>query len=119
MIKQWGIHLEKQERRSRVTFLEGRARPADHPGREEEVPFFFTLFPDQVSLNLPASPLGQDFIARIAKILGPPHLEPTIKCSCAWGEGVFGAATVVMWNLTDGGPPRLRELHAFLGTASD
>jgi hypothetical protein len=111
--------LEKQEKKRRVTFVEGHARPGGNPGSKDEVIFFLTLFPDQVSLNLPASTLGQEFISRLTEILGPPSLEPIIKCGCSWGEGVMGAASAVLWNLSqEGGPERIRNLLTFLGTES-
>ena len=61
--------------------------------------FSLTLYRDQASLNVPASTQGREFIARLTAILGPPVLEPTIKCSCSWGDGVMGAMLIVLWNL--------------------
>ena len=80
--------------------------------------FSLTLYSDQVSLNVPASTQGREFIARLTEILGPPHLAPTIKCSCSWGHGVMGAMLIVLWDLPadPAASPELQGLHAFLGT---
>lgn len=114
----WQIILDHQEQRRRVKFLEGRARLAGAPADAEEVEFSLTLYVDQLSLNVPASTLGRQFIADLTAILGPPKLEPTVKCSCSWGQGVMGAMLIVLWDLRSGPDfPPLQELHDFLGSA--
>lgn len=97
--------------------IEGRARAVDAPADAEAVQFSLTLYADQISLNVPASTLGREFIARLTHILGPPKLEPTIKCSCDWGKGMMGAMLLVLWELPtrDASPP-IKDLHAFLGS---
>jgi hypothetical protein len=111
----WQIVIDNHEQRRKVAMLEGRARTANHPDAEE-VEFSLTFYPDQVSLNVPASTPGRDFIARLTDLLGPPKLEPTIKCSCSWGQGVMGAMVIVLWDLPpDDGRQRLQALGAFLG----
>jgi hypothetical protein len=112
----WEIHLDGYEPGRRVTLLEGRAHLAGAP-EEDELEFSLTFYPDQVSLNLPATSAGREFIARLTEILGPPRLEPTVKCSCSWGDGVMGAMFLVLWDLPpEAGSLRLQDLHAFLGT---
>ncbi len=99
-----------------MALIEGRARTADDGPGSDEAEFSLTLYTDQVSLNVPASPLGRQFIARLTAILGPPRLEPTIKCSCSWGDGVMGAMLIVLWDLPEAtAPDRLQDLYAFLG----
>ena len=116
MTESWQVYLDHQESRRRAALLEGRACLADSPPGGEEVEFALTLYADQVSLNVPASLLGRKFIARLTQILGPPRLEPTIKCSCSWGDGVMGAMLIVLWDLPPQAPaPKLQDLHAFLG----
>ena len=118
MSQTWEILLDRQEQRRKVAELEGRARLAGAAGDAEAVEFSLILYPDQVSLNAPASTLGREFIARLTDILGPPKLEPTVKCSCSWGDGVMGAMLLVLWDLAaPDRPQRLRDLHAFLGSA--
>jgi len=113
----WEIQLDRQERRRRVALVEGRARLAEGPQAGEELEFFLTFYTDQVSLNLPASTAGRQFITRLTEILGPPRLEPTIKCSCSWGEGVMGAMLIVLWDLypQDAPSQTLQDLKTFLG----
>jgi hypothetical protein len=113
----WEIQLDRQERRRRVAQVEGRAWLAEGAQPGEELEFTLTFYPDQVSLNLPASTAGRQFIARLTEILGPPRLEPTIKCSCTWGEGVMGAMVIVLWDLAPQEAPSqtLLELKTFLG----
>jgi hypothetical protein len=83
------------------------------------VEFSLTLYANQLSLNIPASTPGREFIARLTAIQGPPRLEPTVKCSCSWGEGVMGAMLIVLWDLPpDLATPRLRDLQTFLGHPS-
>jgi hypothetical protein len=72
MRQQWQIVLDTQEQRRKVAMLEGRARQAGDP-EAGEVEFSLTLFPDQVSLNLPASTAGREFIARLEDFLGSGH----------------------------------------------
>ena len=96
--------------------VEGRARRDDHVNADDEVEFSLTLYSDQVSLNVPASTQGREFIARLTEILGPPKLPATIKCSCSWGDGVMGAMLIVLWDLPPDPAAKLQDLHAFLGT---
>ncbi len=117
MAAPWEIFLDYQDRRRKASLLEGRARLADAPADAEEVVFTLTQYPDQVSLNVPASTLAREFIAALTYILGPPKLEPTIKCSCDWGKGVTGAMLLVLWDLPTPAAPLLLHLHAFLGSA--
>ena len=117
MSANWEISLDYQDRRRKASLLEGRARLADAPADAEEVMFSLTLYPDQVSLNVPASTLAREFIAALAAILGPPKLEPTVKCSCDWGKGITGAMLIVLWDLPAPAPaPQLLDLHNFLGS---
>ncbi|MCL4500685.1 MAG: hypothetical protein M1438_02380 [Deltaproteobacteria bacterium] len=116
MAADWEILLDYQDRRRKASLLEGRARLLDAPMDAEKVIFSLTLYPDQVSLNVPASDLAREFISALTAILGPPVLPPTIKCSCDWGKGVMGAMLIVLWNLP-AAAPQLQNLHAFLGSA--
>jgi hypothetical protein len=117
MTQAWEILLERQEQRRKVAEMEGQARLAGASGDTDPVPFSLILYPDQISLNVPASTLGREFIARLTDILGPPKLEPTVKCSCDWGKGVTGAMLIVLWELPPPtAAPRLLELQAFLGS---
>jgi hypothetical protein len=112
----WEIYLDHQEMRRKVGQLEGRARAAGADDAEP-VEFTLTLYSDQVSLNVPASTLAREFIARLTAILGPPKLEPTIKCSCTWGKGIMGAMLIVLWDLpAPDAATLLRDLHNFLGS---
>ena len=117
MAANWHIFLDYQDRRRKASLLEGRARLADASADAEDVMFTLTLYPDQVSLNVPASTLAREFIAALTYILGPPKLEPTIKCSCDWGKGVTGAMLLVLWDLPAPAAPLLLDLHAFLESA--
>jgi hypothetical protein len=113
---EWHIAIDNQEQRRKVAMVEGRARRQVHGG-DDEVEFSLTLYRDQASLNVPASTQGREFIARLTAILGPPRLEPTVKCSCSWGDGVMGAMLIVLWDLpADPGSPVVQSLQAFLGT---
>ena len=95
--------------------MEGRAR-REQPAGEDEVEFSLTLYRDQASLNVPASTQGRAFIARLTEILGAPRLEPTIKCSCSWGDGVMGAMLLVLWDLPQSpAESSLEALSVFLG----
>jgi hypothetical protein len=114
MPRQWEIVLDTQEQRRKVAMLEGRARVAGDP-EAEEVEFSLTLYPDQVSLNVPASTPGREFIARLEELLGAPKVPPTIKCSCSWGQGIMGAMVIALWDLPPDNPAPLRDLRAFLG----
>ena len=117
MSQTWEILLEHQEYRRKVAELEGQARPAGASGEADTVPFSLILYPDQISLSVPASTLGREFIASLTAILGPPKLEPTVKCSCDWGKGVMGAMLIVLWEPPpQTAAPRLLDLHAFLGS---
>ncbi len=110
------IILDREEQRRKVTTIDGRLRAPGAAADAEELEFSLTLFADQVSLNVPASTLGREFIADLIAILGPPKLEPTVKCSCSWGQGVMGAMLLVLWDLpAPTAAPRLQELRAFLG----
>jgi hypothetical protein len=112
----WHIAIDTQEQRRKVAMVEGRARRIDHPEADDEVEFSLTLYRDQVSLNVPASTQGREFIVRLTEILGAPRLEPTIKCSCSWGDGVMGAMLIVLWDLPqDPASPTIQNLSAFLG----
>ncbi len=116
MAAPWQIFLDYQDRRRKASLLEGRARLAAAPAEAEEVMFSLTLYPDQISLNVPASTLAREYIAALIAILGPPKLEPTVKCSCSWGDGVMGAMLIVLWDLPLQAPAsKLQDLHAFLG----
>ena len=116
MSQEWHIAIDNQEQRRKVAMVEGRARRDDHPNADDEVEFSLTLYPDQASLNVPASTPGREFIARLTEILGAPVLSPTIKCSCSWGDGVMGAMLIVLWNLpADPASPVVHSLNAFLG----
>lgn len=96
--------------------VEGRARVGAGPAGAEEVEFTLTLYADQISLNIPASPGGREFIARLTEVLGPPKMEPTVKCSCSWGDGVMGAMYLVLWDLLpEKANQTLEDLRAFLG----
>ncbi len=112
MAEAWEIVLIKQEWRRKTALLEGRARPAG--ASRAPVEFSLTFYPDQVSLNVPAVPVGRELIARLTDLLGPPRREPIIKCSCDWGQGVMGAMVAVLWDLA---PPRLPDFWAFLGVS--
>jgi hypothetical protein len=110
----WHIAIDNQEQRRKVAMVEGRARRDNRP--YDEVEFSLTLYPDQASLNVPASTQGREFIAGLTAILGPPRLEPTIKCSCSWGDGVMGAMLIVLWDLpVDPASSVVQSLQAFLG----
>ena len=112
----WHIVIDNQERRRKVAMVEGRASLNDAPSGDEPVEFSLTLYRDQASLNVPASTQGRGFIARLIEILGTPRLEPTIKCSCSWGDGVMGAMLLVLWDLPqDPASPVIQNLSAFLG----
>jgi hypothetical protein len=112
----WHIAVDTQERRRKVAMVEGRARRADYPPDGDQVEFSLTLYTDQVSLNVPASTQGRQFIDRLVEILGAPRLEPTIKCSCSWGDGVMGAMLLVLWDLPpDPSSPTIQNLSTFLG----
>jgi len=112
----WQITIDNQEQRRKVAMVEGRACRNDHPPGDGEVEFSLTLYRDQISLNVPASTQGRAFIASLTEILGAPRLEPTIKCSCSWGDGVMGAMLLVLWDLPQDpdSPPR-QNLSTFLG----
>ena len=115
--QKWEIILDHQDQGRKAALLEGRARTAGAPTDAEEVPFSLTLYSDQVSLNVPASTLGREFIADLIAILGQPKLEPTVKCSCDWGKGVTGAMLIVLWDLpVPTATALLHDLHAFLGS---
>jgi hypothetical protein len=115
--QEWHIAIDNQEQRRKVGMVEGRARRDDHAEDDGEVEFSLTLYRDQVSLNVPASTQGREFIARLTEILGPPRLAPTVKCSCSWGDGVMGAMLIVLWDLpADPTSPVVQDLHTFLGT---
>ncbi len=117
MPKAWQILLDHQETRRRLSTIDGRARARGAAADDGEAEFSLTLFADQVSLNVPASTLGREFIAHLTSILGPPKLEPTVKCSCSWGQGVMGAMLLVLWDLSpQTASQQLRDLHAFLGS---
>ncbi len=114
------ILLDNWDKGRRVSLVEGRARIATGQAEADEVEFTLTLYSDQISLNIPASAGGREFIARLTQILGSPRLEPTVKCSCSWGDGVMGAMYLVLWDL----PPEtatqtLLELHTFLEGPTD
>lgn len=117
MTQDWHIILDNQEQRRKVALIEGRARRAASAEGDDEVEFSLTFYPDQVSLNVPASTRGREFIARLCEILGPPSREPTIKCSCSWGDGVMGAMVFVLWDL-DAAASQLQDLSTFLGTTA-
>jgi len=113
----WDIILDHQEQRRKVSTIDGRACAAGAIEDAEEVEFSLTLFADQVSLNVPASTLGREFIADLTAILGPPKLEPTVKCSCSWGQGVMGAMLIVLWDLpAPTASQQLQNLGTFLGS---
>ncbi len=117
MPQNWEIILDHQEQRRKVATLDGRLRVVDAAEAADEMEFSLTLFADQVSLNVPASTLGRAFIARLTDILGPPKLEPTVKCSCSWGQGVMGAMLIVLWDLPAQTASRLlQDLRTFLGS---
>ncbi|MBU4232017.1 MAG: hypothetical protein KKD99_06070 [Proteobacteria bacterium] len=117
MSQEWHIAIDNQEQRRKVAMVEGRARRDDHAETDGEVEFSLTLYPDQASLNVPASTQGREFIARLTEILGAPRLAPTVKCSCSWGDGVMGAMLIVLWDLpADPASPVVQSLHTFLGT---
>jgi hypothetical protein len=112
----WHIAIDKQERRRKVAIVEGRARWDELPLKDDDLEFSLTLYRDQISLNVPASTQGRAFIARLTEILGSPRLEPTIKCSCSWGDGVMGAMLLVLWDLPQTpSSPTLHNLGIFLG----
>jgi hypothetical protein len=112
----WHITIDNQERRRKVAMVEGRARRDDYTAGDDEVEFSLTLYRDQISLNAPASTQGRAFIASLTEILGTPRLEPTVKCSCSWGDGVMGAMLLVLWDLPqDLTSPNIQNLSAFLG----
>ncbi|MFA5111417.1 MAG: hypothetical protein WC443_08440 [Desulfobaccales bacterium] len=116
MPQEWHIAVDNLEERRKVALVEGRARGSNHAADDGEVEFSLTLYRDQVSLNLPASTQGREFIARLMEILGPPRLEPTVKCSCSWGDGVMGAMLIVLWDLpAEPASSELTDLRAFLG----
>ncbi|MHB8067325.1 MAG: hypothetical protein ACYDIC_05435 [Desulfobaccales bacterium] len=113
------ILLDNWDKGRRVSQVEGRARIAPGQAETDEVEFTLTLYPDQISLNIPASQGGREFIGRLTEILGTPRLEPTVKCSCSWGDGVMGAMYLVLWDLPpDAANQTLQELHAFLAGPS-
>ena len=115
MSPNWEIILDHQEQRRKVATIDGRARAAGTIGDAEEVEFSLTLFADQVSLNVPSSTLGREFITDLTAILGPPKLEPTVKCSCSWGQGLMGAMLIVLWDLTaPTASQQLQNLRTFL-----
>ncbi len=117
MPQNWEIILDHQEQRRKVATLDGRLRVVGAAEAADEMEFSLTLFADQVSLNVPASTLGRAFIARLTDILGPPKLEPTVKCSCSWGQGVMGAMLIVLWDLPAQTASRLlQDLRTFLGS---
>jgi hypothetical protein len=117
MSPNWEIILDHQEQRRKVSTIDGRARAAGAPAAAEEVEFSLTLFADQVSLNVPASTLGREFIADLTAILGSPKLEPTVKCSCSWGQGIMGAMLIVLWDLTaPTASQQFENLRTFLGS---
>ncbi|MHB9074431.1 MAG: hypothetical protein ACYC6G_12990 [Desulfobaccales bacterium] len=116
MPQNWHIAIDNQEQRRKVAMVEGRASLSDSPSGDDPVEFSLTLYRDQASLNVPASTQGRAFIARLYEILGTPRLEPTVKCSCSWGDGVMGAMLLVLWDLPqDPASPILQNLSAFLG----
>ncbi|MGB7910852.1 MAG: hypothetical protein WCF59_01365 [Desulfobaccales bacterium] len=118
MSSKWHIILDREEQRRKVAFLEGRAQGTGCAGDPEEVEFSLALYSDQISLNVPASTLGREFVADLTAILGLPKLPPTVKCSCSWGQGVVGAMLLVLWELPAPNAARLlRTLHAFLGSS--
>jgi hypothetical protein len=98
MENNWKITLDHLENRRKMAVIEGRAQLVG--GREPEFEFMVSLFFDTLTLNLPATQEAQAFIAGFQKILGQPKMEPTIKCSCSWGDGVMGAMQMVMWGLS-------------------
>jgi hypothetical protein len=112
----WHIAIDNHEHRRKVAMVEGRATFNDHAAGDDQAEFSLTLYRDQASLNVPASTQGRAFIARLTEILGVPRLEPTVKCSCSWGDGVMGAMLLVLWDLPqDPASPILKALSIFLG----
>ena len=111
------IWLDHEDQRRKVSTIDGRVRYVGAAVDAEEVEFSLTLFADQVSLNVPASTPGREFIADLTAILGPPKLEPTVKCSCSWGQGVMGAMLIVLWDLpAPTASQQLQNLRTFLGS---
>jgi len=110
------ILVDNWDKGRRVSQVEGRAlMAAIGPAGAEELDFTLTLYSDQISLNIPATAGGREFIARLTLILGPPSMEPTVKCSCSWGDGVMGAMYLVLWDLAPASAAQtLEDLHTFL-----
>ena len=109
------ILIDKWEKGRRVSQVEGRARAAAGQGEADEVEFTLTLYADQISLNIPATAQGLEFIALLTGVLGTPKMEPTVKCSCSWGDGVMGAMYLVLWEMIpEQAAQTLEDLHAFL-----
>jgi hypothetical protein len=114
MENNWKITLDHLENRRKMAVIEGRAQLVG--GREPEFEFMVSLFSDTLTLNLPATQEAQAFIAGFQEILGMPKMEPTIKCSCSWGDGVMGAMQMVMWGLSAADrQPKLTQLSGMLG----
>ena len=113
------LFIDNWEKGRRVSQVEGRARIETGQAQADEVEFTLTLYSDQISLNIPASAGGLEFIARLTEVLGPPRMEPTVKCSCSWGDGVMGAMYLVLWDLLpETATQTLQELHTFLAGPS-
>jgi hypothetical protein len=116
MLQAWHIAIDTQETRRKVALLEGQARRDDFPPDVDPVEFTLTFYTDQISLNVPASTQGREFIAHLTAVLGTPVLPPTVKCSCSWGQGVMGAMLLVLWDIPrNPDSPILQELFGFLG----
>ncbi len=117
MSENWQIQVNRWEAGRRASQVEGRVLPPGVAPDTEMVEFTVTIYSDQVSVNVPATDPARAFLARITEILGPPRLEPTIKCSCTWGEGIMGAMLVTLWDVPrdEAGALKLQELEAFLG----
>lgn len=114
MENNWKITIDHLENRRKMAVIEGRAQLVG--GREPEIEFMVSLFSDTLTLNLPATQEAQAFIAGFLEILGIPKTEPTIKCSCSWGDGVMGAMQMVMWGLSAADrQARLTQLGGMLG----
>ncbi len=79
MSAKWHIILDREEQRRKVAFLEGRAQGPGCAGDPEEVEFSLALYSDQISLNVPASTLGREFVADLTAILGLGRTQEALK----------------------------------------
>jgi hypothetical protein len=115
MAETWKFEILHQEARSRRLIVEGHIIPPHPRPYHDPLYFYLVLGPDYLSLEVSRDFDGDNFLAYLARLWGPPEEGPRIQVGGRQDEEEGALQLVEHQFMPDLRPEMLKRLAALLG----